>query len=376
MDEMQDSNEGENSELSSEKRQAQDSPRQETQACPACAESIRLAARKCRFCGELLEQCPRCHAVKAASLDCKTCPKNPPWQRSLPVRSSSVATPSPRSPEPVQVPRVRESDGGYDFRGSGLKLTALFMLCGLLLGTLLFNIVAMLLLLDVDLIDGALAELPSDVRLILGDVHELASGMEILLIITGIIILIFLIAMITAIRLYRIRNTWVFGKQLDYREGCLARYFHNLFNFFLITLSLGLALPWIIAGNHRFHYKSCIVVGQRNQNLDFAGTGSTVLGLVILTFILLPLIVGTLGIAGWLIGWLWINWYQSNVLIPDRQGKLRAVQFTGTFVDYFGLALISGLLSVLTLGLYYPWALVSRWRWIANHTTVTSGEGP
>lgn len=50
----------------------------------------------------------------------------------------------------------------------------------------------------------------------------------------------------------------------------------------------------------------------------------------------------------------------------------RQIRFTfdGCARTYFGIALLGVLISVLTLGLCYPWALVLTERWKASHTFI------
>lgn len=44
--------------------------------------------------------------------------------------------------------------------------------------------------------------------------------------------------------------------------------------------------------------------------------------------------------------------------------------FDGTLLDYFGIILLSALLSFFTLGLAGPWAFCYRESWLAKHTYI------
>jgi uncharacterized membrane protein YjgN (DUF898 family) len=44
--------------------------------------------------------------------------------------------------------------------------------------------------------------------------------------------------------------------------------------------------------------------------------------------------------------------------------------FNGGALSYFGMKLLAALVTTVTLGICYPWAVVMQYRWQANHTTV------
>ncbi|WP_228489048.1 DUF898 domain-containing protein [Raineyella fluvialis] len=45
-------------------------------------------------------------------------------------------------------------------------------------------------------------------------------------------------------------------------------------------------------------------------------------------------------------------------------------KFTGGAGSFLGMQILAFLVTVLTLGICYPWAVVMRYRWQANHTFV------
>jgi hypothetical protein len=173
-----------------------------------------------------------------------------------------------------------------------------------------------------------------------------------------------------SIRLFRIRRRRVFGAPLNYWGGCVMPLVHAFLWWLLLAITAGLAFPWVVAMKHRDHYKSCYVVGRSGQSLDFAGTGIQVLVNMILSFLLALLIVPTLGFAAVGIHWVWLRWEQENLLVPDAEGRLHRVVFRGGFWDHALHGLLQGILIVLTLGLYYPWAACATWRWLDEQTEV------
>jgi uncharacterized membrane protein YjgN (DUF898 family) len=102
--------------------------------------------------------------------------------------------------------------------------------------------------------------------------------------------------------------------------------------------------------------------------MDFMGTGKQVVGLLLLSALLLPLAIATLGLMGIPLAYAWARWEQHNLLVPDLSGRLRATSFTGSLGSYFAHSLVSWLLTILSLGLLRPWAVVRSWRWLDAHT--------
>jgi predicted RNA-binding Zn-ribbon protein involved in translation (DUF1610 family) len=45
-------------------------------------------------------------------------------------------------------------------------------------------------------------------------------------------------------------------------------------------------------------------------------------------------------------------------------------KYTGEWSELFGVVFVQGLLSTLTLGIYYPWAYCKIRKWVLEHTTV------
>lgn len=58
----------------------------------------------------------------------------------------------------------------------------------------------------------------------------------------------------------------------------------------------------------------------------------------------------------------------TNVAIPLN------FQFSGGAMSYLGMQILAFLVTALTLGICYPWAVVMKFRWQANHTTVNGAQ--
>jgi hypothetical protein len=172
-----------------------------------------------------------------------------------------------------------------------------------------------------------------------------------------------------AVKLYRIRHTVVYGRRLDYREGC-ASFFHALANSFLVIVTFGLGGPWVRARSIRHKWHCSFYRDDPSQHLDHDGPVGACYLHTLLWLVALPLIPATLGLLAFPLAHLGVKWEQGHILVPAPDGTRRRARYTGTAGGYMGTCLPGALLTVLTLGLYWPWATFARWRWIAAHTEL------
>jgi len=188
----------------------------------------------------------------------------------------------------------------------------------------------------------------------------------------GGLFLVFWFLLSRSVRLYRSRHTWLHGDRVAVELGFGAVLVHWGINLVLFGLSAGLGTPWILSRNRRFLLRHTTVKARRRDKpLDFNGTGIQALGLLLLSLVSSPLIPLTLGI--WLVylNFRWIRWEQSNLVVPSPTGRgtLQA-RFNGTWGSKLKRACLSGLFTLLTAGLFRPWAIASGWRWIAENTEI------
>ena len=85
-----------------------------------------------------------------------------------------------------------------------------------------------------------------------------------------------------------------------------------------------------------------------------------------LTLLLLPFTFLTGGLLFGVISWMWLKWDHANMTVPDKHGQLRPVVFHGTLGGYLGRWMLGWLLTLVTGGIYRPWAKVAEWRWVAQ----------
>ncbi|QGF22448.1 DUF898 family protein [Raineyella fluvialis] len=60
----------------------------------------------------------------------------------------------------------------------------------------------------------------------------------------------------------------------------------------------------------------------------------------------------------------------APVASPTAWAVPLTFKFTGGAGSFLGMQILAFLVTVLTLGICYPWAVVMRYRWQANHTFV------
>ena len=170
------------------------------------------------------------------------------------------------------------------------------------------------------------------------------------------------------VRGYRARNTHVFGQPLDFRPSTGAAIGNTILALVVLAMTAGLGVPWIYARQIRSTHRSCKVAARGGKPLEWDGAGEAVLGRFFLMLLLLPLAIATAGFGGIVISWMWVSWEQRHLQAPDRNGILQRVRFTGTFGSYLARAAPGWFLTLITAGLYWPWAKVGDWEWIAAHT--------
>jgi len=98
-------------------------------------------------------------------------------------------------------------------------------------------------------------------------------------------------------------------------------------------------------------------------NCEFNGSGRQYLELFIVHVFLLSML--TLGIYA---PWAWVRLLRLRASHTGINGK--PMTFTGTGGQFFVLVLINGLLTIITLGIYWPWAACRISEWKARHTLV------
>jgi len=172
------------------------------------------------------------------------------------------------------------------------------------------------------------------------------------------------------LRRLRLRRTFLYGGPVKVQLGLGPLLLNLLIALFIGPLTLGIALPWLLARFRQSFYKACVLPARGDRHLGFQGKGEQALARMVLSLLLLPLGIASGGLLLGLAAWPWVTWEQSNLLVPDAKGNYRTVEFFGSFWGYQFRWMGNWLLTLLTAGLYRPWAKVREWKWIAAHTMV------
>ncbi|AKT36943.1 uncharacterized protein CMC5_010640 [Chondromyces crocatus] len=139
-------------------------------------------------------------------------------------------------------------------------------------------------------------------------------------------------------------------------------------NVLLMGVTFYIYTPWALCKIRKWFYERMQIVenGQPVGKLDFVGEGGTLFG----TFIggvLLTMI--TFGIYG---SWFKVTmqkfWNQNTRI--SLYNRTYALDFVGQGADLFVINLVTSLLVFVTLGIYYFWGQVKKWKWEYQNTLV------
>lgn len=308
--------------------------------CPSCGSAIAEAAVKCSVCKSGLGCCVGCNAWIVVGTQCFDCGKS----TSVRARKAVAA-----EKEPPQ----------YGFNGSPLALLPLLFLRFVLTAACAAAIVLAVAASPFGVVTRALADRGVPVAAGWPVLWGAAAALHVAAGFSG-----------TLLRRYRMSHTVVHGQlvQVTLKPGLVV--LDLAITVVVMGLTAGLGLPWIYARYRRSFYRSCVLPARGGVGLDFRGSGEEVLGKFLLTLLLLPFTIVTGGLLFGVVAWLWLRWDHANVLLPDRHGQLRPALFHGTFGGFFGRWTAGWLLTLVTGGLYRPWAKIAEWRWAAQQTEL------
>jgi len=148
----------------------------------------------------------------------------------------------------------------------------------------------------------------------------------------------------------------------------------GLLGIIIIPFSLGFAFPWWLCKIYGWKVNHTIVEGKR---LKFNGTGISLFGHWILWSFLTII---TLGIFGW---WFIISvnkWLAKNTVFAETESwatttdESTAVEnlscFNGKLIQLIGWGLLGIIVIPFSLGLAFPWWLCEMYGWKVNHTAI------
>lgn len=167
-----------------------------------------------------------------------------------------------------------------------------------------------------------------------------------------------------------ITHTTRAGRGFQYQAGVVESVLASIGRKLLLVCTLGLAWPWTLVMRERFRVDHTSTA--EGHRMSFTGTGFDVIGLWLLTLVCLPL---SCGLAWPWLAVVWQRWTASSTVIhdPNVPGRECQLRFDAGGLSYFVQGTLSLLLSVITFGLYAPWAIASyqQFVWSSMSDTVS-----
>ncbi|NLN62309.1 MAG: DUF898 domain-containing protein [Myxococcales bacterium] len=143
-----------------------------------------------------------------------------------------------------------------------------------------------------------------------------------------------------------------------------------IIGYLLTVITFGIYLSWFYAKLARlFAEHTSVSTDTGDIRFQFTGTGGGLFKTVLVGTLLSGL---TMGIY---IPWFLVNllkYFTDNTAAIDQQGNYYSLKFTGTGGGLIVTYIIGALLTGVTLGVYFPWFLVSIAKFVANNTAVIS----
>ncbi len=182
--------------------------------------------------------------------------------------------------------------------------------------------------------------------------------------------------------LFRLKNENVFYRrkgeivmdeenQTSYFDGgVFDRLGWKILGSLLTAVTLGICYPVAICWMYAWEAKHTVINGRR---LKFTGTAGGLFGTWILCWLLT---IVTLGIYGFYVPFKIKKWKESNTFFEDEVPTFDAVQklkkdkasyFDGGFWQFFGWKFLGGFITIITLGICYPWAIKMLYSWEQRH---------
>lgn len=141
----------------------------------------------------------------------------------------------------------------------------------------------------------------------------------------------------------------------------------------LSMITLGIYAPWFMCKLQKFVFSNVQILenGQPVGQVDFVGEGGALFGTFLVNYLLMMI---TLGLYA---AWFNVNmrkFFAQNTRITIH-GRTFVGDFQGSGGDYFGILLVSGLLSTFTLGIYAFWGVTNMIRFDHNNRTLREVGG-
>lgn len=137
----------------------------------------------------------------------------------------------------------------------------------------------------------------------------------------------------------------------------------------LNAVTFSIASPWTTCMVVKWRKSHTVINGRR---LAFTGTGGQLLGLYI-KWVLLSII--TLGIYAFFAYVDYLKWEAAHTFFDDENPAGGSVNpnssFDGNTFEFIGYSILSGLITIFTLGIGFPWAYTMLMNWQMSHYVIS-----
>lgn len=158
--------------------------------------------------------------------------------------------------------------------------------------------------------------------------------------------------------------------------GTGGELFGELFvGYLLMAITLGIYTPWFICKMSRYlSSKSSMGPTQKGQlQFRFTGEGGSLFGLYLVQMLLTMI---TFGIYGpWAICKI-TRWFAENSIAIAPDGTQYRMRFNGEGGDLFGTYIVGAILTAITFYIYTPWFMCKLRKWFYTHMQIEENGQP
>ena len=150
----------------------------------------------------------------------------------------------------------------------------------------------------------------------------------------------------------------------DFTGGAISNFLRNFLVSFVSCISIGLLYPAMYCWKQRWVAQHTFINGRK---LVFDGTGAQLFGKYLLWMLLT---IVTLGIYSFWLSIRMEQWRVKHTHFEDGTAAEDSSRFDGGVLGLFGVKLLTGFVTLITLSFGVYWAICYRERWYAKHTVI------
>ena len=159
-------------------------------------------------------------------------------------------------------------------------------------------------------------------------------------------------------------NEALASTQSDFTGGAISNFLRNFAVSFVSVITLGLLYPAMFCWKQRWVAAHTFIDGRK---LVFDGKGSQLFGKYLLWFLLT---IVTLGIYSFWLSVRMTQWTTKHTHFEGEAATEDGSYFDGTVLGNFGVGLLTGFVTLITLSFGMYWAICYTQRWTTKHTVI------